>query len=68
MSIFSRSRSKGHYPQQNHGSDFYQGHGSEGGFLGKIMRLLSGSRGHSRSPGHYRSDYRRHPQRHKSWS
>lgn len=68
MSLFSRSRSRGHYPQQNHGSDHYKRPGTGGGFLDKIMRLLTGSRSHSHSPDHFRPGQRQQHPRHKSWS
>ena len=68
MSLFSRSNSRGHYPHSNHGSHYYKGHGSGGGFLGKIMRLFMGSRGHSRSRDHFGTSHRSYNPRHKSWS
>jgi len=49
MSSSSRSRNKGHYPDQNHGSEHYKRPHGSGGFFGKIMEALSGSRRHSRS-------------------
>lgn len=52
MSFFSRSRSRGHYPNNNHGSNYYKKSHNQGGLLGKILRLLMGSRGHSRSYSH----------------
>ena len=69
MGFFSRSRSKGHYPHQNHGSGYYKRpHGSKG-ILGKIFEVLTGSKRHSQS---YSNRYNEHyPNRHhrkSSWS
>lgn len=68
MSIFSRSRSKGHYPKQKHGGDYYKRHAS-GGIIGKILRAFFGSKKHSRShSNHYKSDYNNKHHRKSSWS
>jgi hypothetical protein len=76
MSFFSRSRSKGHYPNYNHGSGYYKRPHSSG-ILGKIFEALIGSKRHSRSySNHERGHYPNHnnghyPNRHhrkSSWS
>jgi hypothetical protein len=66
MSFFSRSRSKGHYPNNNHGGEYYKRPHGSGGILGKIFDALTGSKRHSRSysnhhDGHY-SDHHDHNQ------
>jgi hypothetical protein len=68
MSFFSRSKSKGHYPHHSHGSDYYQRHDSGGGFFGKIMRLLTGSRSHPHSHEHRHNDHHGHRYKRHSWS
>ena len=69
MSFFSRSRSKGNYPNQNHGGDHYKRPHGSGGILGKLFEALTGSKKHSQSysnhnDGHYPSRHRRK----SSWS
>ncbi|MDA8227321.1 MAG: hypothetical protein M0T74_06365 [Desulfitobacterium hafniense] len=69
MSFFSRSRSKGHYPNKNHGGGHYKRSHGSGGILGKIFEALTGSKRHSlsgsnRNNGHYTSRHRRK----SSWS
>ena len=77
MSFFSRSRSKGHYPNQNRGGDYYKRPHGSGGILGKILDALTGSKRHSRSfSNHHNEQYSDHgnghyPSRHRrksSWS
>ena len=69
MSSFSRSKNKGHYPDQNHGGGHYKKPHGSGGILGKIMEALTGSKRHSQSgSGH---DDRHSSSRHRrksSWS
>ena len=69
MSSFSRSKNKGHYPNQNHGGEHYKRPHGSGGILGKIFEALTGSKRHSQSGsnrhnGHYPSRHRRK----SSWS
>ncbi|HWQ40861.1 MAG TPA: hypothetical protein VN456_02345 [Desulfosporosinus sp.] len=65
MSSFSRSKSKGHYPGQNHGGGHYKKPHGSGGILDKIKEALTGSKRHSRSnSGHSSSRHRRK----SSWS
>lgn len=69
MSSSSRSSSKGHYPNKNHGGGHYKRPHSSGGILGKIVDALTGSKRHSQSDsdrdrGH--SSHRHH--RRSSWS
>lgn len=69
MGSFSRSKHKGHYPNQNYGSGHYKRPHGSGGLLGKIFEALTGSKRHSqsgsnRSNGHYLS----HRRRKSSWS
>ncbi|MDP4126995.1 MAG: hypothetical protein Q8912_08640 [Bacillota bacterium] len=68
-SFFSRSRSKGHYPNWNHGSGYYKkSHGSEG-ILGKIFEALTGSKRHSHSHSdHNYGHHKKHHYRKSSWS
>ncbi len=77
MGLFSRSRSKGHYPNQNYGGGHYKRPHSSGGILGKIFAMLTDfkrqSRYHSDSNSRNYSDYNNenYPNRHKrrsSWS
>lgn len=73
MSSSSRSKNKGHYPDQNHGGEHYKRPHGSGGFFGKIMEALSGSRRHSRSSSGSSSghDDRHSSSRHRrksSWS
>jgi hypothetical protein len=55
MSFFSRSKSKGHYPNHEHGSRHYKKEHRSGGLLGKIMDALMGSGRHSGSYSSYKS-------------
>lgn len=69
MSFFSRSKSKGHYPHQNHGSDHYKRSHGTGGILGKILNGLMGSKGHSKShSNHHSGHYSNHHHRKSLWS
>lgn len=80
MSFLSRSKSRGHYPYQNHGGGYYKRPNGSGGILGKIFDAIIGSKRHSRNfsehhhqDGHY-SDHHGNgnfPNRHhrkSSWS
>ena len=69
MSFFSKSRSKGHYPNQNHGSGHYKKPHSSGGIIGKIFNALTGSKRNSRSDSDHNVGHptNRH-QRKSSWS
>jgi len=69
MSFSSRSKSRGHYPNKDHGSGYYKKPHGSGGIFGKIVETLTGSKRHSRSnSGHEneRSSSRHH--RRSSWS
>ena len=69
MSSFSRSKSKGHYPDQNHGGGHYKRPHASGGILGKIMEALTGSKRHSQSGSDHNNGHS--PSRHRrkeSWS
>jgi hypothetical protein len=68
MSSFSRSGGRGHYPHQNYGSNHYKRYGSGGGLLGKIIRLLTGSKHYSHSSDHFRPSHGKHHSKHKFWS
>jgi hypothetical protein len=59
MSFLSGSRSKGHYPYQNHGGGYYKRPYGSGGILGKIFDAVVGSRRHSGqfSEQHYRNGH-----------
>jgi len=68
MSSFSRSKNKGHYPDQNHGSEHYKKPHS-GGILGKLFNALTGSKSNSRSDSnHNGSRHSNRRQRRSSWS
>ena len=68
MSFFSRSRSKGHYPKNSHGSGYYK-RPHPSGILGTILSLLMGRKGHSRSYSDRHHDHYSHRHRRKSsWS
>lgn len=61
MGFFSRSRSKGHYPNYNHGGGYYKRPYGSKGILGKIFDALAGSLSHSRShSNHYDKHYSNH--------
>ncbi len=67
MGFFSRSRSKGHYPNNNHGGGYYKRPYGSGGILGKIFDALTGSRRHSRSfPNQYDEHHSDHHDRYHS--
>lgn len=67
-SFFSRSRSKGRYPNKNHGSGYYKKSPGSEGILGKIFEALKGSFSHSHShSGHNYGHNKRH-HRKSSWS
>jgi len=71
MSSFSRSKNKGHYPDQNHGGGHYKKPHGSGGILGKIMEALTGSKRHSQSGSGSDHDDRHSLSRHRrksSWS
>lgn len=57
MSFFSRSKSKGHYPNQNHGGGYYKRPHSSGGILGKIFDALTGSKRHSQSGSNHNNGH-----------
>ncbi|SHF60437.1 hypothetical protein SAMN02745133_03073 [Desulforamulus putei DSM 12395] len=57
MSFFSRSRSKGHYPNYNRGGEYYKRPHGSGGILGKIIDALTGSGRHSRSYSNHHDGY-----------
>lgn len=71
MSFFSRSRSKGHYPNQNHGGGHYKRPHRSRGILGKIFEALTGigSKRHAQSySDHDRGHYPSRHHRKSSWS
>lgn len=69
MSFFSRSRSKGHYPDHNHGGGYYKKPHGSGGILNKIMDALTGSKSHSHSySNHHSGHHSSHHRRKSSWS
>lgn len=67
--LSSRSHSSsGHHRHNHYGRDYYKRtHGSGGGILGAIFRLLFGSKRHSRSYSHG-GYYNRKRHKHSSWS
>lgn len=69
MGFFSRSRSKGHYPNHNHGGGYYKRPHGSGGILGKIFEALTGSKKHSQSySNRYSEHYLHRHHRKSSWS
>lgn len=69
MSFSSKSGNKGHYPNQNHGGDYYKKPHRSTGILGKIFNALTGSNRNSKSDLNHNEGH--HPDRHhrkKSWS
>jgi len=69
MSSRSRSGSRGHYPNQNHGGGYYKKSHSSGGILGKIFQALTGSNRNSRSDSsHNEGHHSSRRQRRSSWS
>ena len=69
MSSRSRSGSKGHYPNQNHGGEHYKRPNSPGGILGKIIAAVKGSKRHSQSDlDHDRGHSSNRHHRKSSWS
>ena len=65
----SRSGSKGHYPNQNHGGGHYKKSHSSGGILSKIFNAFSGSRRNSRSDSDHHEGHRStRDRRRSSWS
>lgn len=69
MSSFSRSKNKGHYPDQNHGSGHYKRPHGSGGIMDKIKEALTGSKRHSRSGSNDSNGHSSSRRRRKSsWS
>lgn len=69
--LSSRSHSSsGHHRNSHYGRDYYKRtHGSGGGVLGAIFRLLFGSKRHSRSRSYSHGGYyNRKRHKHSSWS
>lgn len=67
MSFFSFSRSsrKGHYPNYNHGNDYYKRPVKQPGILGAIFDSLLSKKRRFYSHSNQHNNYHR---RHKSWS
>lgn len=67
MSFFSFSRSspKGHYPNYNHGYDYYRRPKKHSGILGAIYDALLSKKHRSYSDS---DQYNNYHKRHKSWS
>jgi len=71
MSFSSKSRSKGHYPNQNHGGGYYKRPHSSGGILSKIFDALTGKGAKRHSKSYSNHDKGHYPNRHhrkSSWS
>jgi len=69
MRFFSRSRSKGHYPYQNHGGGHYKRPHGRGGILGKIFDALTGTKRHLQSnTNRHNAHYPNRHHRKSSWS